>query len=534
MVQEGFLELLLDCCFYCESYESGSVTSLPWFTKTERKKCIPVLIIEFSPFIFGFGKFRKASIRIENDVLRISTADGEWIIKRENVLEIDRRKKWGILPFPEVFMKRPVILSWKDEQGFEICILLSMVHGWIGLRDYFFDGHLLNILKEWHEGGVPSDVEKKLSPGPRWIPALLMICLIFLRIFGPCLHNYAVNHYVRTGIWSPIIKKAPPRDLIPMCWGAQALFPGTLLFRQYGKNTDSPSQMLQQWTGDPVTRKFRPVSMGWTDIIPSFPGKPTHFLYKDQTFWNLITIPMGEQRESESSPRLLSVEKCRTFEMPFLTPLRISESMALYKDEKIFFSKPVSDEKDPNVNLFLYDIKDKTTRAIGSMELENKQPPLFFPDGTHVLYDWKIISLDSGAIVPLSLPRKPLMPEITAMPTLHAFPMKDKLRFRIRYEKEDDLGYDIWEIDPETARIKVLLTLPEGIYLSSADENRFLLKQYYEGKESPQLFLYDLDTGTSQPLIRVGTSLQTHSLVKGADYFLSFTDNAGILIHPLP
>lgn len=44
-----------------------------------------------------------------------------------------------------------------------------------------------------------------------------------------------------------------------------------------------------------------------------------------------------------------------------------------------------------------------------------------------------------------------------------AFPTKDKLCFKIRYKKEDDFSYDIWEIDPSTAQVRGLLTFPDGI-----------------------------------------------------------------------
>ena len=509
------------------------LTALPWFMKNKTQKCIPVKIMEDSIFSLGFGKDRKAGILIEKDNLFISTRDREWKIPRESVVEIERMKKWKFLPGPERFMKRPVFLCWKDEQGFGHSILVCMVHGWIALKDHLLEKRLLKILKEWHQGKPVSDVEKTLSPGPRFITALFMIGFIVSGILAVSLHNYALNRFVRTGIWSPILKKDPPQDLVPLCPGVQALSPGRLLLRKYDPNSQSPSQMFKQWIGDPVTKEFRPVSLAWFDIIPSFPGRATHFLYKDQISWGFLMIPPIHELPRESSPRLLSLETGRAFEIPLTASSWVTKSMALYQDEKIFYSEFIPGRLDSKANLFWYDIKEKITHFIGEMEVKKEQPPLFFPGGHHVLYDWKVVSLETGAIIPVSLPHEPIAPELSAIPAFLAFPMKDKLCFKIRYKNGDDLSYDIWEIDPVTAQVRDLLTFPHGINLVSADEKRFLLRQRFEEEDYSQLLIYDRDTGTSQTLFREDASMHYHSLVTGTDKILSFTDT-GILIHALP
>jgi hypothetical protein len=491
---------------------------------------------------------RRGFLRIEDGQLVLSVGDARWGVQRDRVVEVEQLGFRHGLRLGETgrCWIRPTLLRWRGGGKMMHSLALASDQGWSFARDRRLDRELCLALKGWRDGEAKSGFAE-MSPGPRRLAPFLALAFLIVGFAIPLSHRHVFTKYVATGRLLPPASIQPKGQLWPHAFDVEALSPGPMLLDE---NTGTSLWAMsldhsRMWVGGPIRRRCRVLPIDY-HCVPSHPGKLTHVFCSAEMWSPQSSSGLFPAGWFSLPPRLVTLETGQ-MQPIFLVPRGLlTDSIALYQDKRIFYARRVvRRQKDSPVEIGWIDAEKNIHHPLG--EIDAGEPDygslVFFPGGRQVLFNWRIIDLDTEERRRVTLPdahpdeeRRSWPTEFNSWPA--GLPSRDALRVRIRRDKESTFRTvpgtevrlpivirfqeEVWEIDPALARLDVTCRLPENASLLSADGDRWLLSYPHKEEKGPMLVLYNHDTGSSRTLPNVQPGW--HYLVAGKPLLLTWSE----------
>ncbi len=482
-------------------------------------------------------KTQPGFLRRDGEELVLRLALKQWRIARGDILELEPLKGsarfflWLCGENDRVFA-HPIRFGWQvpdDGKMVNHQVLLTSRSGRTFGHDRRLDVKLFEFLERWREGDRDADLSN-LGVARGWPGPLAAALLVMVMIAAPFVHNHLIETKVRPGHWTPPAWPHDPDHMgptFPFRVEAVSLpMPLTSDWLSFESSMSMPIPVTG--LGDPTLDQFDLALFGFyhTVATPSHPGGVTHFLSKLWGEWmlDLARFPPTKANRQASQDPALRVISIQTGNMSDFTSFPGGEAV-LFKGEKIFYSRrtdeaehtPAPGDKTIRVEYGWIGVAEDERHPLGHVQLpatedveravtvdgrpnffpsfprweddddDRRDPdhifrpnsaPVFFPGGRRVLYASRIIDLESGEATPIERPPEESRDDLyVGLSRLNAFGYRDRLRVRIRALSKETEVQQVWEIDPDRARMELFAELAPGERLMSTDSDRWLVSQ---------------------------------------------------------